>query len=318
MRQLTNSSGDVTDSYDYDAFGNLINSTGSTPNNYLFAGEQYDSALGLYYNRARYYNNTTGRFWSIDDDEGDLDSPISLHMYLYSSADPANRKDPSGQDDLAEFTIAQAVGGVITAMAVQLGTAAGFVYGTFLHLPKDAFLQRPSAKIAGVQLSYPIGKLIRQFPRNPFVIGLSLGFMFSAFTPEFEVLYPSQGNSLWLYFAPGVTVGLKATSPYSDAPPTPFNLNGLRLSQLYYGEAYNLKGAGDYTGSFFCTSGGAALAAYFTGLPIAPSLTVCSGLPDQFGNSAYSWTVGAGKTSNPGINFGASYSYYIELTELNW
>ena len=39
VRQLTNSTGTVTDSYDYDAFGNLSNSTGSTPNNYLFAGE---------------------------------------------------------------------------------------------------------------------------------------------------------------------------------------------------------------------------------------------------------------------------------------
>src|SRR5690349_3601973 len=27
--------------YDYDAFGNLIHSTGTTPNNYLFAGEQF-------------------------------------------------------------------------------------------------------------------------------------------------------------------------------------------------------------------------------------------------------------------------------------
>jgi len=30
----------VTDTYKYDAFGNLIASTGSTPNNYLFSGEQ--------------------------------------------------------------------------------------------------------------------------------------------------------------------------------------------------------------------------------------------------------------------------------------
>ena len=46
VRQLTSSTGAVTDTYDYDAFGNLVNSTGSTPNNYLFAGEQFDPALG--------------------------------------------------------------------------------------------------------------------------------------------------------------------------------------------------------------------------------------------------------------------------------
>ena len=39
----------VTDTYDYDAFGNKINSTGTTPNSYLYRGEQWDSDLGLYY-----------------------------------------------------------------------------------------------------------------------------------------------------------------------------------------------------------------------------------------------------------------------------
>ena len=38
--------------YDYDAFGNLIHQTGTMPNNYLFAGEQFDPDLNLYYNRA--------------------------------------------------------------------------------------------------------------------------------------------------------------------------------------------------------------------------------------------------------------------------
>ena len=40
--------------------------TGSTPNNYLFAGEQFDPALGVYYNRARYYDQRQGRFWTMD------------------------------------------------------------------------------------------------------------------------------------------------------------------------------------------------------------------------------------------------------------
>ncbi len=56
VRQLTSSSGTVTDTYNYDAFGNKLNSTGSTPNEFLYRGEQFDSDLTLYYLRARYYN----------------------------------------------------------------------------------------------------------------------------------------------------------------------------------------------------------------------------------------------------------------------
>ena len=33
----------------YDAFGKLLHQTGTTPNNYLFAGEQFDPDLGMYY-----------------------------------------------------------------------------------------------------------------------------------------------------------------------------------------------------------------------------------------------------------------------------
>ncbi len=109
VRFLTNSAGAVTDSYDYDAFGNLINSTGSTPNNYLFAGEQFDAALGLYYNRARYYNNTTGRFWNMDGYEGQARAPASLHKYFYGAADLVNNSDPSGNDSIAEFSIANSI-----------------------------------------------------------------------------------------------------------------------------------------------------------------------------------------------------------------
>jgi RHS repeat-associated protein len=123
VRFLTNSAGTITDSYDYDAFGNLINSTGSAPNVYLFAGEQYDPALGLYYNRARYLNTSTGRFWSMDSYEGDPDAPLSLHKYLYASASPVNRLDPSGHEDadLASFSIASGVGTTIFGLSVLQG-----------------------------------------------------------------------------------------------------------------------------------------------------------------------------------------------------
>jgi RHS repeat-associated protein len=70
-----NSSGVVTDTYDYDGFGILIHQTGSTPNVYLFAGEQFDAEIGFYYQRARYLNPTTGRFLTPDHLEGELEDP---------------------------------------------------------------------------------------------------------------------------------------------------------------------------------------------------------------------------------------------------
>ena len=45
----------------YEAFGTKTSGTGDVANKYLFAGEQYDSNLGDYYLRARYYDREAGR-----------------------------------------------------------------------------------------------------------------------------------------------------------------------------------------------------------------------------------------------------------------
>jgi RHS repeat-associated protein len=102
VRQLTNSVGAVTDSYEYDAFGNSFTKQGTTPNNYLYRGEQFDSDLGLYYLRARYYNPATGRFLSRDPLDGQAKIPASLHKYLYANGDPINGIDPMGREDMFE------------------------------------------------------------------------------------------------------------------------------------------------------------------------------------------------------------------------
>jgi len=100
VRQLTNSVGQVTDSYEYDAFGNSFTKQGTTPNNYLYRGEQYDPDLGLYYLRARYYNPATGRFLSRDPIDHGLKNSNDLHKYLYANGDPINASDPSGRATL--------------------------------------------------------------------------------------------------------------------------------------------------------------------------------------------------------------------------
>jgi RHS repeat-associated protein len=129
--------------YDYDAFGNLIHSTGTTPNNYLFAGEQYDPDLGLYYNRARYLNVSTGRFWSMDDDEGNGYEPVSFHKYLYAGANPVGNIDPTGHDfDLGSVTFAAGEGATIgeeeDAAAISIQQTA---FRTTLYSGARAFSQ---------------------------------------------------------------------------------------------------------------------------------------------------------------------------------
>ena len=95
-RGLSNATGQLTDSYDFSAYGEVLNKTGSTNNHYLFAGEQFDQTLNKYYLRARLYNPVTGRFTQMDSWMGELQEPISLNKYLYAHANPSNNIDPSG------------------------------------------------------------------------------------------------------------------------------------------------------------------------------------------------------------------------------
>ncbi|MBZ5634919.1 MAG: hypothetical protein LAO55_17495 [Acidobacteriia bacterium] len=114
VRLLTDATGTVTDRYDYDAFGNIISQAGTTPNVYLYSGEQNDPNLGLYYLRARYLSQSTGRFWTIDNVEGDADSPVSLHKYTYAGNEPVLRLDPSGnQFDIASVSLELAIASII-------------------------------------------------------------------------------------------------------------------------------------------------------------------------------------------------------------
>ena len=96
VRQLANASGEITDSYVYDAWGNLISATGTTPNTYLYCGEQHDDTTGLYYLRARYMNTSTGTFITQDTYQGSVFDPVTLHKYLYANANPVTYSDPSG------------------------------------------------------------------------------------------------------------------------------------------------------------------------------------------------------------------------------
>ena len=125
---LANESGVVTDTYSYDAFGNLLKSTGSTKNCYRYCGEQFDETTGLYYLRARYMDTSTGRFISQDTYQGTINDPVSLHKYLYCRSNPVMNIDPSGYltvEDLEVGTTGEAILDVSYQMSNQSAMRIG-------------------------------------------------------------------------------------------------------------------------------------------------------------------------------------------------
>ena len=109
VRGLIDADGKLTDTYNYDAFGNMLERTGDTENSYLYCGEQQDDTTGLYYLRARYMNPATGTFTSMDTYGGSVFDPTSLHKYLYANANPVTYSDPSGYFTLADHMSATSI-----------------------------------------------------------------------------------------------------------------------------------------------------------------------------------------------------------------
>ena len=120
-RQLINTSGAVTDSYGYSAFGEMAAHTGSTVNPFLFNAQQFDGASGDYFLRARYYDQSNGRFISQDPFKGDPYDPVSLHRYLYSGDEPVDYIDPGGRDETAvQATTTNTIGQTIASFSLNV------------------------------------------------------------------------------------------------------------------------------------------------------------------------------------------------------
>lgn len=85
----TDFQGNVIAQTTYDPFGN----TSTTPMNYGFAGQRYDTESKLYYFNARHYSPSLGRFLQPDP-SGYFGG--TLNLYGYVNNDPCNLFDPLG------------------------------------------------------------------------------------------------------------------------------------------------------------------------------------------------------------------------------
>jgi len=89
---LSDSNGDTVQTYEYSIFGEVAVEDANHTNPYMFAGRRYDIEIGLYYNRARYYNPFTGRFLQTDP-AGYKDG---MNLYAYCGNNPVGFIDPMG------------------------------------------------------------------------------------------------------------------------------------------------------------------------------------------------------------------------------
>ena len=139
---ITDSSGNVVQTYEYDAFGKIVQQTGSIENSYTYTGREWDAEAGLYYYRARYYDPILGRFINGD--------PIGfaggdVNFYVYVQNNPVNFVDPEGKFfNFVTGGIGAAIGSAVgatnaifnggsiwkgAAIGAGTGALAGFTFG---------------------------------------------------------------------------------------------------------------------------------------------------------------------------------------------
>ena len=112
-RELTDESGTVVATYNYDAFGNTIAKTGTVENPFRFTGNvgyYWDEEFDTYHIRARNFEPTTGR-WTSQDPIGFVDGPnLYVAFFIPFDTDPSGLSPEEQSPDISCEVIAAAFG----------------------------------------------------------------------------------------------------------------------------------------------------------------------------------------------------------------
>ena len=94
----TDASGNLLWREDYTPFGEPRQNPAGNADDEGFTGHIHDSATGLTYMQARYYDPVIGRFLSHDPVGFAQGGPGQFNRYVYAENNPINNIDPTGQD----------------------------------------------------------------------------------------------------------------------------------------------------------------------------------------------------------------------------
>lgn len=99
---ILDTAGNAVVEYAYDAWGNLLSTTGSMAgtlgeyNPLRYRGYVYDTETGFYYLQSRYYDPELGRFLNADVLVSTGQGLLGNNMFAYCNNNPGNYSDPSG------------------------------------------------------------------------------------------------------------------------------------------------------------------------------------------------------------------------------
>ena len=95
---ITDINGNVTDTFAYDTYGNLVSRTGTSVVIFLYNGRDgvVTDDNGLIYMRARYYSPELRRFINADIIAGEISNAVTLNRYAYANGNPVSNIDPFG------------------------------------------------------------------------------------------------------------------------------------------------------------------------------------------------------------------------------
>jgi len=128
VRALINAeTGEITDSYDYDAWGNLVYRAGTTRQPFTWNGAygyEWIPEVSLYHVGARAYDPRTARWLQRDPIDAASGDP---NLYRYCGNDPINGVDPTGTQIHQELTSVTSTRGrmEIVRMALEEARASG-------------------------------------------------------------------------------------------------------------------------------------------------------------------------------------------------
>ncbi len=108
----------------YRPYGDRLNNQAASTNNKLwFAGKPYDTATGLSYMGARYYDPLIGRFMGVDPKGVDPENIYSFNRYAYANNNPYKYVDPDGHSPIDVAFLVYDLGKL--GAAVYNGTGVG-------------------------------------------------------------------------------------------------------------------------------------------------------------------------------------------------